>query len=304
MPKLILPLGIQGSGKTYWSKKWAEEDPENRIRLNYDDIRNMLGKYWVPNRENVVEHIFNEGLNYSMSEGKDIVIDNFSNLNPKHQKEYKELVDSFNSSNKVQYEIEYKLFDTPLEVCLERDAQRKNPIGEKVIKQCWKQYRNYIISESVKKELANKIQFNPALPHCFIVDMDATLCFNTTGRPFYGEGAAEGMANDIPNDPIIDLVWSYRNNMPDMTYIVLTGRDTSCREATLKWLVDYDIIPDKLIMRPEGNCTVGDEMKKQLYKEHIEGKYNVDFVIDDSTKCVKMWRELGLTCLQPNEGKF
>ena len=58
MNKLILTIGIQGSGKSYWSKKWAEEDPENRVRLNYDDIRNMLGKYWVPNRENIVKHIY------------------------------------------------------------------------------------------------------------------------------------------------------------------------------------------------------------------------------------------------------
>lgn len=56
MNKLILTIGIQGSGKSYWSKKWAEEDPENRVRLNYDDIRNMLGKYWVTNRENIVKH--------------------------------------------------------------------------------------------------------------------------------------------------------------------------------------------------------------------------------------------------------
>ena len=74
MNKLILTIGIQGSGKSFWSKKWAEEDPEN-----------------------IVKHIFNEGLNYAMSEGKDIVIDNFSNLNPKHQKEYEELVNSFNA---------------------------------------------------------------------------------------------------------------------------------------------------------------------------------------------------------------
>lgn len=198
MNKLILTIGIQGYGKSYWSKKWAEEDPENRVRLNYDDIRNMLGKYWVTNRENIVKHIFNEGLNYAMSEGKDIVIDNFSNLNPKHQKEYEKLVNNFNASNKVQYEIEYKLFDTPLEVCLERDAQRENPIGEKVIKQCWRQYRNYIIQQSIKKMLSKKAVQNPTLPKAIIIDMDATLCFNTNGRPFYGDGAAEGMLNDIP----------------------------------------------------------------------------------------------------------
>lgn len=51
MPKIILCRGIQGSGKTTWAKQWVLEDPEHRVRFNNDDIRNMLGKYWVPSRE-------------------------------------------------------------------------------------------------------------------------------------------------------------------------------------------------------------------------------------------------------------
>lgn len=44
--KLIICRGIQGSGKSTWAKQWCHEDPENRIRFNNDDIRNMLGDYW------------------------------------------------------------------------------------------------------------------------------------------------------------------------------------------------------------------------------------------------------------------
>ena len=209
-----------------------------------------------------------------MSEGKDIVIDNFSNLNPKHQKEYEKLVNNFNASNKVQYEIEYKLFDTPLEVCLERDAQRENPIGEKVIKQCWKQYRNYIIQQSIKKMLSKKAVQNPTLPKAIIIDMDATLCFNTNGRPFYGDGAAEGMLNDIPNDPIVDLAANY----VELGYklIILTGRDETCREATEKWLEDMCVFQDKLIMRPAGDSRPGDEIKKYLFDTYVKDKYYID----------------------------
>ena len=42
MSKLILCQGIQGSGKSTYAKKWVAEDPEHRVRLNYDDLRNML----------------------------------------------------------------------------------------------------------------------------------------------------------------------------------------------------------------------------------------------------------------------
>ena len=51
---LVICRGIQGSGKTSFAKQWCHEDPEHRVRSNNDDIRNMLGDYWVPSREDVV----------------------------------------------------------------------------------------------------------------------------------------------------------------------------------------------------------------------------------------------------------
>lgn len=50
---LIICRGIQGSGKSTWAKQWCHEDPEHRVRFNNDDVRNMLGDYWVPSRENI-----------------------------------------------------------------------------------------------------------------------------------------------------------------------------------------------------------------------------------------------------------
>jgi len=301
MPKFILVGGISGSGKTVFSKKWVEQDPENRIRLNYDDIRTMLGKYWVPSRENLVKKIFVEGLNESMNLGKDIIIDNMSNLNPKHQLEYKNIVEEWNYSHNNTYTIEKVILDTPVDVCIERDSKRENPIGAQVIKQQWNKYRTYIIQQSIKKMLDNTKFQDSELPHAIIVDMDATLCFNTNGRPFFGNGASEGMKDDIPNEPIlklVDILKSYYH------IIILTGRDESCREATTKWLESHSIIPEMILMRKEGDMSPGQNMKYKAYKEYIEGKYFVDFVLEDSTKVVNMWREIGLTCLQPNEGKF
>lgn len=45
-------------------------------------------------------------------------------------------------------------------------------------------------------------------------------------------------------------------------------------------------------------------IQMKIYEDNIKGKYNVQFVLEDNYKCVEMWREQGLTCLQPNEGKF
>ena len=54
-------------------------------------------------------------------------------------------------------------------------------------------------------------------------------------------------------------------------------------------------------MKPDGDFSHGDDYKEKVYHEHIEGKVNVMCVFEDSNKCVKRWRELGLlTCQVAN----
>lgn len=142
MSKIILCRGIQGSGKTTWAKQWVLEDPEHRVRFNNDDIRNMLGKYWVPSREHLVSDIKKDFMVSAMEFGYDIVIDNM-NLNPKEVEYYENLVDSVLGYANC-YSLEYKDFFIPLEVCIERDSKRENPIGEEVIRKTYERYKTII----------------------------------------------------------------------------------------------------------------------------------------------------------------
>ena len=91
MSKLIITRGLPASGKSTWAKQWVLEDPEHRVRINQDDIRLMLGKYWVPKREPLVQHIQEEALIEALLKGYDIVIDN-TNLNKKVSDNYRALV--------------------------------------------------------------------------------------------------------------------------------------------------------------------------------------------------------------------
>lgn len=147
MAKIIICQGLPASGKTTMAKEWVSEDPTHRVRFNRDDIRNMLGTYWVPSREGLINSIYDSFMNEAMLAGYDIVIDNM-NLNDKTIKEIKEYVEEFNNWIKlspadIHYDIEFKKFlDVPLETLLERDSKREHPTGEKVIRDLYAKYRD------------------------------------------------------------------------------------------------------------------------------------------------------------------
>ena len=44
-----------------------------------------------------------------------------------------------------------------------------------------------------------------------------------------------------------------------------------------------------------------DIVKKEIYDEYIKPYEVVVGVFEDRNRCVKMWRDLGLTCYQPKE---
>ena len=141
MSKIILCRGIQASGKSTYAKAWVEEDPEHRVRFNNDDIRNMLGKYWVPSREHLVRRIKVALILEAMEAGYDIIVDNM-NLNPKEIEWYEAIVRDFKTRRaSSDYFIEFKDFKTPLEECLRRDSLRNNPIGFEVIKNTYNRYK-------------------------------------------------------------------------------------------------------------------------------------------------------------------
>lgn len=153
--KLILTVGIPGSGTTFYARNFVNESPTTRIRINNDDIRNMLGPYWVPEREDLVSNTKRNIAIYAIQQGYDIIVDNM-NLNPREVKFWQDLIEAHNNyiinPNIVtpswvqwEYEIEFKYFlDTPLEECIRRDSLRENPIGEIVIRNIYEKYKDLI----------------------------------------------------------------------------------------------------------------------------------------------------------------
>lgn len=300
MSKLIICRGIQGSGKSTFAKEWAKEDPKNRVRFNWDDMRNMMGEYWVPERENtgIMKTLRASFLNEMMQKGWDIIIDNM-NLNPKDWEFYEGVVKSFNETNfGIKYEIEYKDFFTSVEECIRRDAMRPNPIGEQVIRATWKRYRHFIICKEIEDKFYRIKTYDKDKKDCIIVDMDSTLCVNLTKRPFYTDDWADKCLYDTPLIGPISIVRAQKMT-GTCDIIIITGRREEGRTQTEEWLKTYNVPYDRLYMRGTNDFTKGDAFKEKILKTFILPKYNVLFAIDDDDKCVKMFRNNGLICLQP-----
>ena len=129
-----------------------------------------------------------------------------------------------------------------------------------------------------------------------ICDIDGTLAIRR-GRGSYEYDRCD---TDLPNRPIIELV--KRLGLP---VVYLSGREDSCYQMTLRWLRDQGLPEGALFMRRTGDHRKDVEIKRELYKRHVEGKYRILFVLDDRDQVVALWRkELRLTCLQVNYGDF
>lgn len=307
--KFIICRGIQGSGKSTWSKRYVKEHGSDKwMRVNNDDIRNMLGDYWVTSRERIVSSILNHAIQEGMSKGMNIIVDNM-NLNEKTCAHLEHIVEEYNSESfDVTYEVEYKDFFITLEEAILRDSLRPNPIGEAVIRKTYKTYRRlFYLSDDVRPKYngSKYKEDGDAKRSAVILDLDGTVALNEGDREWYGEDAERGYLQDTLHEGVADVVRTYCQ-FRDYDLIVLTGReDTELgREMTLKWLDNNYLYPTKLIMRPKGDYRKDFVVKEEQFKTIIEPEWYVHVVFEDRQKVVDMWRNLGLLCLQPWISKF
>lgn len=118
MKKVVICRGLPASGKTTWAKRFAERHPDTWIRLNMDDIRNMMGKYWVDDREPLVRSIFDRIYKEClMNKNYNIILDN-TNLAESS------LMDRELDAENFGFEVYEKDFNLSEEECIRRDKIR------------------------------------------------------------------------------------------------------------------------------------------------------------------------------------
>lgn len=135
MAKLTIVRGLPGSGKTTWAK--AQLDA---WRVNRDDIRAQYTGVWDyghDSMERLVTVLQQQLVVELLSRGCHVIVDD-TNLDWRH---VQILIGWARSVRDVSVQVEVKEFlHVPVWMCIARDAQRLNPVGEDVIKGMYDKY--------------------------------------------------------------------------------------------------------------------------------------------------------------------
>lgn len=127
--QILLCKGLPASGKSTYSKALCTDDP-NFIRINKDDIRELLGSPVFNHKfeDSVLDIQRRMGLAI-LDTGKSLIIDD-TNFAPKHQTYWSIIATTRGIGFKVMY------FETPVEECIERDFNAKNRLEKPLLWIC------------------------------------------------------------------------------------------------------------------------------------------------------------------------
>lgn len=308
IPKIIILRGIPASGKSTYAKEKTLLS-EKIVRINRDDIRSMMG-YSFNNYDNNIEKVITDTTNKMMidflNKGYDVIMDNL-NLKQSYVNDIHNLAEDL--GNVIVEEIH---FPVELEVALERNRERGLTVPENVIKELHEKFKNIKIKPSTfYGNVIKKVEYDKTLSDCIICDIDGTIAlFDRNKKNPYDRDFENDEVNNEVNlilrlyiDSLSDIDLLYESNK----IIFVSGRSDKFRDVTEKWIKKNVYINDsrmELHMRKEGDFRRDSIIKKEIYNEHIKGKYNVDFVLDDRNQTVNMWRREGLKCFQVAEGNF
>lgn len=279
--KVIICKGLPASGKSTYAKQLVAQG--NWTRVNKDDLRALLhdGK-WSRENEKQVEAARDALILSALDRGSNVVVDD-TNLHPKHHARIKQIVEGWYMDvlhpNRPRVTVEIKDFTSvSLDECIRRDSKRPNYVGADVIKRMYRQF-------------LRKVETPVRIPHgetVVICDLDGTLALFGDANPY---------DRDFLQDRLNEAVYSVLSTTPFKVFL-FSGRNGKYRKQTEEWLAHNLIRYDLLVMRDENDTRKDSIVKREFYDEHVRGKYNVAFVLDDRPQVCRLWFELGLPLLK------
>lgn len=280
MSRIVLMRGLPASGKSTHARSLIEKNG-NYKRVNRDDLRSMIdnGKHST-SKEKYIRKVELAIAELYLAEGFNIIVDD-CNLSEHAMTMWRE----FAREHKAQMEVK-DFTDVPVEECIERDRRRQNYVGEQVIR---KMYKDFL---QVKPQPPAYVE---GLPDVVLCDLDGTLALLNGRNPYDASLCEDDVVNEVVRS-ILAQCGAY--------IILVSGRGEQHRPQTERWLTKHTIVYSQLFMRKEGDSRKDAVVKHEIYQQHIEGKYNIKYVLDDRISVVTLWRSLGLTVLQVADGDY
>lgn len=140
-----------------------------------------------------------------------------------------------------------------------------------------------------------------------IVDLDGTLAdmkhrlHFIKDKPKNWKAFETGISQDTVIESMRTLIQTLKQSHE---ILIVTGRSHRSFDATLQWLEDNDIPFSRIFMRDDNDYRADFLVKKDLLDKIREDGYDVLLAIDDRDRCVAMYRENGLVCLQCANGDY
>lgn len=319
-PELLLTIGLPASRKTTYAKAWLAEDPDGRIRVNYDELRvGMFGPDWIWNRKDE-EHMKAAALGTvkaALKAGYSVVVDN-TNLSRHVRRSWQDVAHAFNAEF-----IEHEM-DASLEECVRDDRLRDatSRVGQAVIDKMAAEYGFLDWNPSC---LCPQAEYSdgfhrrgcPAVSRMAtakiaIVDIDGTVAdcskrLHHIDRPHLTEcsplachcGRAKKdwnafFAGVYDDKPIVKMLRLLERLETDHLLVFVSGRPISSGRTkvgilTEDWLRKYLITPDRLFLRQTNDHQPDFEFKKAVL-DYIP-KDRIAYVFEDRDQCVRMYRD-------------
>lgn len=305
---IIVTKGGNCSGKSTWSKAFVLNHPD-WVRVNRDDIRTQLftdpwkhiNAEGAEAREGLVTSIRDSMIKAALKAGNNVVVDECNS----HSRTTKAMIKLAETLN-ISCIITEKPFYVDLETALERDANRTPSVGPEIVKRFFEKMggtsfrqatpRTFTVHKS--RPVKKTIEYVLGLPDAIVCDLDGTLALFGNRNPYDRD-----FENDEPNIPVVEVIKRF---YPSHEIIFCSGRQEKARAQTQEFIsrVFGDKFKYTLLMRKTGDFRKDAIIKKEIYDNHILGRYNILFILDDRQSVCKMWRSLGETVFQVAEGDF